>query len=259
MKVSVITTVYNGIEHLDSTVMSISKQDFDDFEHIVVNDGSTDGTVQYLEKLNYPHLRIVNLKRCGRGVALNEGIKISKGKYIAILDADDVSSKVRLRIQAGYLDNHPECSVLASDYTVQENHYLDRNPGEIQSIKLHHADFIRRNAVCHSSAMIRRSALDEVNGYSEDRTELFDYDLWVKLLINESVFEKINACLIYKRIHRKQNFEKRKRFKYLWGSLIFKLRLLERFGGTFADYLYPIIAFAYGLLPVVIRKKFMEH
>ena len=89
VEVSVITTTYNSLEYLPLSIESIQNQTFNNYEHIVVNDGSTDGTKDYLDSLKDQKIRVIHLERSGRGVALNKGLEESKGKYVAILDADD--------------------------------------------------------------------------------------------------------------------------------------------------------------------------
>ena len=96
IKVTVVTTTYNSMDFLPEAIESIRQQEFQNYEHIVVNDGSTDETEEYLNQISDPKVQIFNLPRSGRGVCLNFAISKSKGEYIAILDSDDISSKNRL-------------------------------------------------------------------------------------------------------------------------------------------------------------------
>ena len=260
MKISVITTVYNGLKYLPETINSISKQDIiDNVEHIIVDDGSTDGTLEYLSELSLPHLKVISLPRSGRGVALNKGVEVSQGQYIAILDADDISSPFRLKIQSDFLDSHKSVSLVCSECTVNHDILLLDEPVDIISEIIKPKAFSKKNAICHSSVMVRKKDLENVCGYNEKRTELFDYDLWVRLLERKCIFSKLKYNLIYKRIHKDQSFENKKRYKYLWGSLIFKYKILSYHGGSVVEYIFPLLIFAYGFLPVVIRKRLMDR
>ena len=111
--VSVLTTNYNGLEFLPETVESVLKQTFKNFEYIVVDDGSDDGSVEYLKSIKDPRVKLVLLPRSGRGKGLNEGLKYARGKYVAILDADDVAPSYRLDAQVRKIEKEKNCDVLA--------------------------------------------------------------------------------------------------------------------------------------------------
>ena len=108
-KISVIMAVYNSGKYLDESVTSILNQTFKDFEFIIVNDGSTDGSLEIVHRYQKKDKRIIfvnNKKNIGPAGSRNIGIKMAKGKYIAILDADDIALENRLRIQYKYLERN---------------------------------------------------------------------------------------------------------------------------------------------------------
>jgi len=258
-QVSVITTVYNGMEYLPETVESILQQTFQDFEYIIVDDGSTDQTLKYLEQINDSRVNVVSLPHSGRGIALNVGIKHCRSEYIAILDADDVASKIRLSTQYDFMSKNSKISVLSSRCSVNQgsiSKYLVSENFKFQEIKL--AEFIKHNPVCHSSAMIRLSALKEVENYNDMRTVLFDYDLWVRLVIHKHMFVKIDLPLVFKRIHSKQSFERKNRLNYLIEATKLKFKVKQYSNNHFREYLYIYCSFLYGLIPISIRKKLMN-
>ena len=105
--VSVITTTYNSLEFLPRAILSIQNQTFKEYEHIIVDDGSDDGTSEYLKSIKDDKIKVIILPRSGRGLALNTGVDSAIGKYIAILDADDFSHPARLELQKNVLkDRH---------------------------------------------------------------------------------------------------------------------------------------------------------
>lgn len=258
IKVSVVTTVFNGIEFLAETVESVLQQTLKDFEYIIVDDGSTDETLEYLEGLKDTRIKIISLPHLGRGVALNTAIKNANSRFIAILDADDVASKDRLFVQYNFMIEHPEISVLSSSCTLNKNEILENINLDCQtSKKLDLVEFIKHNPVCHSSAIIRLSALKDVDNYDVDRNVLFDYSLWIKLITRNHVFVKINLPLVFKRIHRKQSFERKNRLHYLIEATKLKYKVKQYSNKHFREYSYILFSFFYGLIPISIRKKFI--
>jgi hypothetical protein len=118
-KVSVVTPMYNAAAYIAAAIGSIRAQGFGDFEHIVVDDGSTDGSADIVARLarEDQRLRLVRLPRnVGYSGASNAGFAEARGEYIAIMDADDVSHPDRLARQAAYLDAHPHVGLVATQY-----------------------------------------------------------------------------------------------------------------------------------------------
>ena len=256
IKVSVVTTVFNGIEFLAETVESVLQQTFEDFEYIIVDDGSTDETLKYLEGLKDTRIKIISLPHSGRGVALNTGLKNANSELIAILDADDIASKDRLFVQYNFMIEHPEISVLSSKCTVNKSKIFENiNPESYRSNELNLVEFIKHNPVCHSSSIIRLSALRDVGNYDVSRTVLFDYDLWIKLVIRKHVFVKIHLPLVFKRIHSNQSFERKNRLHYLIEATKLKYKVKQYSNKDFREYSYIFFSFFYALIPISIRKK----
>ena len=183
-KVSVILPVYNAQSYLRESIDSILAQSFEDFELIIVNDGSTDDSLEIVSSYTDKRITLINQENAGLPVSLNRAIRVAKGQYLARQDADDVSLPSRLEEQVAYLDAHPQCALLGTwaDILV-ENTPTDRRlhhphlNGDIQ-IKL-----LFFNCFVHSSVMIRKIALEKSGLYPED-PEKFppeDYDLWLRI------------------------------------------------------------------------------
>lgn len=255
-RVSVITTIYNGESFLLDNIQSIKQQSYQDFEHIIVDDGSTDNTKTLLASQSNPQLRIDYLPKCGRGKSLNHAIKLATGEYIAILDVDDKSFVNRLKLQIEHMEKNLECHVLAGHFTVEDGSKGGNEDGTVEPIQP--SEFIKRNMICHSSVMIRKDILIKIGGYNEERSMLFDYDLWYRMAIHGVNFFKMNQTIVFKRIHQKQNFERKRRLLYLWSATVIKYKFYARFGRGFFNLMYPIATFFYGILPASFRKVFME-
>lgn len=184
-KVSVLMSVYNGEPYLREAVESILKQTFRDFDFVIVDDGSTDNAWQILTAYAAQDSRIVlirNEENIGLDRSLNKGLMLTRGKYIARQDADDVSLPDRLMLQTNLLDSHPEIGALG---TAVEN--IDEQGISLgkHHVPLDHASLQARllmnNCFHHSSMMIRQSLLQKLGGYDERMRYVEDYDLWWRL------------------------------------------------------------------------------
>jgi glycosyltransferase involved in cell wall biosynthesis len=180
--VSVTMCVFNGEAFVGQAIESILGQTFADLELIVVDDGSTDGTAAVLAGYSDPRLQVLSKPHLGIPKARNHALSQARGEFIAVLDADDMAHPTRLAHQVDYLCQHPPIVVLGSGYLqvdLMRNRTLEIMPPRTN-------DAIRRamvtgNPICHSSAMIRRSALDRAGHYSESFSFSEDYELWSRL------------------------------------------------------------------------------
>lgn len=126
VKVSIIIPVYNGERYVSEAIDSVLNQTYKDFEIIVIDDGSKDDTLNIL-RMYGEKIRWESQENKGQASAINEGIKMAKGKYIAYLDADDVCLPERLKIQVKYLDEHPDVGLVYADfYQTDENGKIRR-------------------------------------------------------------------------------------------------------------------------------------
>ena len=116
--VSVVMPVYNGAKYLNESIDSILQQTFSDFEFIIINDGSTDNSLEIIKSYNDERIVLINQENQGVATSLNNGIKIAKGEYIARMDADDISYDDRFRIQVNFLKNNPDVIIVGSNADV---------------------------------------------------------------------------------------------------------------------------------------------
>lgn len=212
--VSVITTVFNGQEFVNRSLTSILCQTFSDFQYVIVDDGSTDGSLNRISSFDDPRIEVIRAGRVGRGHALNLGLGKSKGRYIAIHDIDDQAHPQRLQMQVKCLEQHKNISVLGTGIQRiwnQDNPKWDPIPG---GTVLHPAlqNVTRRlavhNPIRHSSALIRRSMLCRVNGYDARRANFLDWDLFVRVMKSGGECWNLLAPLVAKRLHKDQYFER---------------------------------------------------
>ena len=188
--VSVIMTVYNGEKFVEQAIESILRQSWPNFEFIIVDDGSEDSTQEILNRAEAgdPRIRVISYSRIGRAKALNLAWRQSQGSYIANLDADDWAEPERLEKQIAFLRQHPEIGLLGTSYR-----RLLEGTGEEQIVHCPSDDaelrntLIRRNPFVHSSVMIPRSVLEEVDGYNENYRVAIDYELWIRIAMRYQI------------------------------------------------------------------------
>lgn len=174
-------SVYNGKRYLREALDSILDQSHRDFELIVVDDGSTDGTAAILDSCTDPRLRIIRHANQGLTRSLNLAIREARGEYIARQDADDRSLPGRLAIQAHFLDSHPDIALVGSAVKVISSQGAElatfRHPTEPAEI----ATTLRSyNCFWHGSIMFRRDSFAELGGYDERFVTAQDYDMWLR-------------------------------------------------------------------------------
>jgi glycosyltransferase involved in cell wall biosynthesis len=180
---SVVIAVYNGEESLPATVESLRAQTFLDYELIVIDDGSTDRTWDYLSQLELPRFRAHrNLTNRGQTAALNQGLAMAQGRYVARHDDEDISAPMRFERQVAFLDDHSEVALVGTQVVwvdalgqpVRRFEYPTEHDAIRERLK-------GKNSFAHGSVMIRREALDRVGGYREAFRLAQDYDLWLRL------------------------------------------------------------------------------
>ena len=186
MPVSVICTARNAAATIEATLQSIVAQDFQNWEMIVVDDGSTDDTVGIVNRLAHtdPRIRLIATPGVGRGRALNMAFAEARADLVANIDADDESHPYRLRLQLEALDRHPELAIVATEWVRVEGAarpvWPEIDAGASCAVEDVTTSLATSNPICHSSAMMRRAAVVGLCGYDEARRAVFDYDLWVR-------------------------------------------------------------------------------
>lgn len=180
---SVILPAYNAEAYLEPAVQSVIQQSFEDFELIIIDDGSKDRTPKILEAIDDHRVRVIR-HECNVGLiaGLNEGIKAARGKYIARMDADDICEQSRFHRQIDFLEAHPEIGVLGTAISVIDEQGLPRGtfvmpvtPTDVQwAIPI-------LCPLAHPSVMMRTDLVRRVGGYSAAAVHAEDYDLWYRL------------------------------------------------------------------------------
>lgn len=204
--ISVIMPVYNSEKYLNEAIESILNQTFSNFEFIIINDGSTDQSLEIIYQYKNQDDRIVLINRENRGLinSLNEGIEKATGKYIARMDADDISLPLRFEKQIELMENK-KADICGCHYHLinEEGRYIDNH-----IVPLSQNSFLYYLCLtppfAHPSVMIRKDFFDQKQLTYGNTSYLAaeDYALWIELWQNNAKFENVDTFLfLYREIN----------------------------------------------------------
>lgn len=253
-------TVRNGLPLVRRAISSIEGQTSENWEAVVVDDGSTDGTADYLRELSRAddRFRIVLTGGVGRGRALNLALEAASGRYVANLDADDVAHPDRARAQVEWLESTGGDFVSGRRLLIRGHARAAWEP--LPSVDRPSAvdvteDLMRGNPISHTTVAMKRDVVLSLGGYDEARRSQYDYDLWCRLARAGLRLRTLSLCLAAKRIHARQSFERRKRIRYLLSSCALQNRAISDLGGGLGERAHSVARFGYGLMPQPLRMR----
>ncbi|XWK85817.1 MAG: glycosyltransferase [Phormidium sp.] len=181
--ISVIIPVYNGEKTIRETIESVLKQTFTDFELIIINDASQDGTLEVIAKITDCRLSVFSYTNSGVSVSRNRGIEKAGGEFIAFLDADDLWTPDKLQVQLQALQENTQAAVAYSwtDWIDEAGKFLRPGShitanGDVYK-KLLLINFLDNG----SNPLIRKQALLEIGGFDESLPPAEDWDMWLRL------------------------------------------------------------------------------
>jgi len=192
--ISALMSAFNVERYIGTTIRSILNQTYDDFELIIVNDGSDDRTGEIIRQYDDSRIRIVDLpQNCGIAAALNEGLLLAKGDYLAKVDGDDCYHPDRFLLQKEYLDQHPDIDVAKTlvEHFSDEDHVLSSDrfnslrkyTESSNNLAISPADIAQQlywhNCIVHSSVMYRRQLFSRFQYRAFPMGE--DYDLFYRM------------------------------------------------------------------------------
>ncbi|MEN9342193.1 MAG: hypothetical protein RIQ54_449, partial [Candidatus Parcubacteria bacterium] len=183
--VSVIIPCFNGSEYIGEAVQSALNQTYKNVEVIVVDDGSTDGTGEIVKNIQKDHLNLKYIYQENGGIssARNAGIKSALGKYIALLDSDDIFLPKKLERQVQYLQKNPQCDVVYCDIW----HFYEETPDELRDLQYTYysrneilPQLLRKNFINPLSVVARKNVFEKYGYFNCSFKKSEDWECWLR-------------------------------------------------------------------------------
>jgi len=200
---TVLMSIYNSKDYLEEAITSILNQTMNDFEFLIINDGSTDNSSDIIASFKDTRIKTIeNPVNIGLTKSLNIGLKRATGSFIARQDADDISLPRRLEKQLSYLKTNPNIAVVGS--WAKE---IEADGAFLREIKTADDPMVLRwrmlftNQIIHSTMMFRQKDILKLGGYNEEYRYSQDYDLWLKVLKKNDIYI-LPEFLVCRRKHK---------------------------------------------------------
>lgn len=220
MNISILITTYNASSYIIETLESIINQTYMYYEIVIVDDGSTDKTIElinnFIRKNKLKNINLISHAHIGRAPALVLAVENAKYEWVAILDADDLWAENKLELQSAAIKEH-QLSCLFTDcvtFNSKEDIYkisMDKI-SSLKKISLN--SILISRSVCHSSVLMKK----ELATYDHSLKKQIDLDLWLQLLSRDNDLHLLSLPLSYHRVHENQSFESQKKFAYIMNS-----------------------------------------
>lgn len=201
--ITVFMAAYNAAEYIKESIQSVLDQTYEDFELLIVNDGSTDDTVSVINSFQDPRIRLLhNPENKGLTYTRNVSLTASRGTYIAILDSDDIAYPNRLKLQYEFFKNHPEVALCGGHGKIINQHGMEVGgedlivPTGIDEVS---ATLLFFNAYVNSTVMYKTEVFKSLNGY-QDYAPAEDYELFTRIAEHHAV-GNLDEFLVRYRIH----------------------------------------------------------
>lgn len=221
--VSVIIPTFNRSAMVVEAVASVLSQRFSDFELIVVDDGSTDGTADLLASYGGSLLLLRQENRGGVSSARNRGLRAARAPLIAFLDSDDLWDPEKLSCQVSYLRTFPAAALChTEEIWVRKGVRVNPRNRHAKAEGRSFCRLLRESLISPSAVMIRREVLDEVGGFDESLPACEDYDLWLRIARSREI-HLIRRPLVTKRGGHADQLS-----RTLWGLDRFRVRVLRK-------------------------------
>lgn len=245
---SIVIPLYNKEKHIRRAIDSVLAQTIHEYELIIVNDGSTDNSVNIVEDCNDPRIRLINQENAGVSAARNRGIKEATAQYIAFLDADDEWDRLFLEDIAIMIRHFPlagayatGCSYKEQDKNIKYNHYTLFPNKNWQGKLENYFEYLSKGIypISSSSICVKRELFREVGMFDSNLTRGEDTDMWIRLFLNKDIiFSAVPRSIYYLDSENRSNEQKDFNIKsyHFIQKQVKRLLLYEFPSKYFADY-----------------------
>lgn len=247
-KISIVTASYNQAKFLEEAIKSVVKQDYPNFEHIIFDNCSTDGTIDILKK--YPHLIWTSEPDVGQVDALNKGFKKSTGEFIGWLNTDDLYLPNCFYSIAKSFKNYPDADIVYGDYRlIDQNGILIKFRRELP-FDLFMFKYLHLTYIPTTTSFFRRKIFDDGNFLNVEYQYTMEYEFFFRLALRGYHFRHIPQIMSDFRLHAdsktsKQSLRQREDMEH---ALLIHDKFLQRFQG-------PTLTFVRNFLMLMARGK----
>ncbi len=254
-KVSVLMGIYNCETTLEEAVRSIQDQSYTDWELILCDDGSSDGTYEVARRIAQEDDRVIllqNTQNEGLNKTLNKCLAHAKGEYVARMDGDDTCMPHRFARQVEFLESQKEYDIVSTPMTLFDEH---GDWGETGVVEYPSAqDLIAGSPICHAPVMMRRECMMAVGGYTEDvrMLRVEDVNLWIKLYA--AGYRCCNLREPLYRMRNDQNALNRRKYRYRINSTYVRLKGCQMLKLGWKSRMQAFKPMVIGLVPAGLRK-----
>jgi glycosyltransferase involved in cell wall biosynthesis len=253
----VVTTVYNGEPYFDRAIPGILAQTFDEFEFILVDDGSSDRSLEQLRELakRDHRIRVFAPGRLGAAKAYNYAVSQARGDYIARQDFDDRSYPERLRLQLEFLDAHPDVGVVGGSFVqvdeIRGERFVRELPTEHDAIL---GAMTRYIPIVHTLATFRRAAWEAAGGYP-DVNNLIDLRFWLRIAKLGWRFANVAEVVGEHHVHHQSWFNRSLKYADRQRDLArVQAQIVRELGLPSWMYLFAAGRYAYAYLPTGLKR-----
>ncbi len=214
--VSVIMATYNRAEFIEEAIDSVLAQDYDNYELIIIDDGSTDHSGELIAERysRYPQISYHYQANAGQMAATNEGIKRAKGDFIALIDSDNAWVADKLSTQIALFAQHPEVDIVYGDIIIMDEHSQEVHRNNMRRYSGNiSAQLLKDNCVSVNTAMTRKRCFDELGGMNTAVEVAGDYEMWLRFSSRYQFHYEPKFFAYYRVMQNQISSDKTRRFR----------------------------------------------
>ncbi len=218
-KLSIITPSYNTLQYLKKNILSVNNQNFKDYEHIIIDGKSDDGTIEFLNNIN-DNIRWISEKDNGQTHAINKGLKMSNGEIIGWLNSDDEYCPNIFSDVIKIFDSNKNIDIIHGDIFFIDEHSNIIGKSLGLDTKSYH-NILTNNPINQPGIFFRKKLVKEIGYLNEELNYVMDREFWFRLLLNQKKFHYLSQPLAkFRLISGTKTFEENEKFRLEWIQIL---------------------------------------